>query len=83
MSTSVGVANDTMKTELTSALSKITETLTGLVLQVNNLNEKNKEKEVKINEMDRRINKLEQQLLNNNIEIKNIQNNKMIEMSDF
>lgn len=77
MSASVGVANDNMKTELTTALSKITETLTGLVTQVNNLNEKNKEKEVKINEMDRRINSLEQQLLNNSIEIKNIQNKNM------
>ncbi|XP_037827188.1 uncharacterized protein LOC119615182 [Lucilia sericata] len=66
--------NDNNK-ETQLALSTITSTLSSLVTQVSDLNEKDKTREKQITTMDTRMNKFEQQLIVKNIEIKNIYNN--------
>lgn len=55
----------------------ITNTISTLTMQVNELCDKNKQKEKQMQEMDNRINDLEQQLLNRTIEIKNIPDDKL------
>lgn len=64
----------TIKNEIQSTLLTITNTLEKISEQVNELSEKDKKKESQINAMDVRINKLEQQMIVKNIEIKNVQN---------
>lgn len=64
--------NNQINTNIQNALDKITNTLVSLSTQVSELCEKNKEKEKQMQVMDNRINSLEQQLINKNIEIKNI-----------
>lgn len=56
--------------QITGAMNKINETLAALTTQVNNLQEKDKQRAQQIAEMESRINKLEQQTINQNIEIK-------------
>lgn len=56
--------------QITGAMNKINETLAALTTQVNNLQEKDKQRAQQITEMESRINKLEQQTINQNIEIK-------------
>lgn len=56
--------------QMTEAMAKINNTLQTLTTQVNGLQEKDKERSQQISEMENRINKLEQQAINNNIEIK-------------
>lgn len=74
LSTNINTSNIQIKDEIQSALSTITTTLTALVDQVKKLNEKDQIRESQISAMDNRINKLEQEMLSKNIEIKNINN---------
>lgn len=55
----------------------MTSSISSLTAQIFELNDKDKKKETQIKSMDARINKLEQQMLINNIEIKNAQNNEI------
>lgn len=65
-------SNNEIREQLTNALAKVNETLSNLTVQVNNLEEREKEKTQKISEMDNRIQRLEQQYISRNIEIKNV-----------
>lgn len=72
--TNVNNSNLQIKEDIQNALLTITTTISSLVAQVSELNEKDKHKEKQINELESRVNKLEQQNIANNIEIKNIKN---------
>lgn len=61
-----------IKEELSKNLSKINETLEHLTSQVNDLKDKDTQREKQILEMDKRIQQLEQQAINKNVEITNI-----------
>lgn len=77
VSTNVSNSNLQIKQDIQTALTTITNTLTTLVGQVKELFENDKKRETQITAMDTRINKLEQQLIVKNIEIKNIKNKQM------
>ena len=72
--------NLNIKEEIQSALTTITASLSTLATQVNELNDKDKQREKQISTMDTRIIKIDQQIINKNIEIRNIPTN---EMSDY
>lgn len=74
LASSVNGLNMEIRGEIRTALSTITNTLSTLVAQVNELSEKDRTKEKQISSMDTRINKIEQQMMVKNIEIKNIEN---------
>lgn len=61
-----------IKEELSKNLTRINETLGHLTSQVNDLKDKDRQREKQILEMDKRIQQLEQQAINKNIEITNI-----------
>ncbi|KAI8120859.1 hypothetical protein CVS40_8006 [Lucilia cuprina] len=65
------------KEEMKTALSQITATLSNLLTQMGEMREENRENKKEIEQMDMKINKLEQQMLSKKIEIKNIQNKEM------
>lgn len=74
LSNNVIAINNQIKEDVQLALLKISEGLTALVTQVNELKEKNKESQKQITEINDRVNNLEQQMINKNIEIRNVQN---------
>ncbi|XP_037820038.1 uncharacterized protein LOC119609362 [Lucilia sericata] len=71
--TSVNSLHSQMKNDVQVALSTITNSISTLVAQVNELNEKDKIKEKQINSLDTRINKIDQHMIAQNIEIKNVE----------
>ncbi|KAI8129590.1 hypothetical protein CVS40_1408 [Lucilia cuprina] len=71
---SVNSLHSQMKNDVQVALSTITNSISTLVSQVNELNERDKIKEKQINDLDNRINKIDQQMISQNIEIKNVEN---------
>ena len=68
----------TLNTQFQLALDGINKNLSALTQQVNDLQQQNVEKGKQLYEMDTRINKLEQQMINNNIEIGNVNNEEML-----
>lgn len=66
--------NSKQLTGIQTTLNIITNTLSTLTSQVEEICINNNEKEKQIQDMERRINDLEQQLLNKSIEIKNVPN---------
>lgn len=77
LAVSVNTSNIQIKEEIEKALTTITSTISNLATQVSELYDKNKENTKQIIEMDKRINKLEQQAINKNIEINNVQKQEM------
>lgn len=63
-----------LNNSLIQSLAQITDSLKSLTSQVNELKENNIEKETRMQKMEVKVNSLEQQMLNKNIEINNIQN---------
>lgn len=61
-----------IKDNLANALIKINETLETLTVQVKDLQERDREKTIKIQELDERIGKMEQHAICKNIEIGNV-----------
>lgn len=59
---------------MSKSLTKLTETMSNLVTEVNELKVQNKEKDLRLQTMENKVNVLEQQLVNKSIEIKNVQN---------
>lgn len=70
-------SHNQIKEEIHNALTTITSTLVNLSTQVSDLHNKNDENKKIINEMEKRINKLEQQAIGKNIEIKNVKDIQM------
>lgn len=66
--------NQQLKDDIHAALATITTTVSTLAAQVSELHEKDTQKDKEIKHMNTRINKLEQQMIAKNIEIKNIEN---------
>lgn len=77
VATNVNTSNLQIKDDIQNALLSITNTISTLVAQVNELHEKDKQRERQISTMETRINKLEQQQIAKNIEIKNINSKNM------
>ncbi|XP_046807412.1 uncharacterized protein LOC124420005 [Lucilia cuprina] len=75
----VNTSKSEMKEEIQFALSSISNALATLVDQVKEINETNIKRDTRITANEMRINKLEQQIIKNNIEIKNIQNKEISE----
>ncbi|XP_037812974.1 uncharacterized protein LOC119604445 [Lucilia sericata] len=74
LSSNVNILNSKITGQIQNTLTTITDTLSTLVTQVKELTDKDKQKEMKINIIETRMDKMEQQMLNRNIEIKNITN---------
>lgn len=68
----LNTSNVEIRDQLKDAMTKINETLSSLTDQVKDLQVRDREKTQQINEMDKRIQKLEQQSINKNIEINNM-----------
>lgn len=68
------VSNLQMQNDVRNALATITSSISNLSKQVSEIVEKDKLREKQINNMDSRINKLEQKIIERNIEIKNVEN---------
>lgn len=77
LSLNINANNLKIREDIQSALSKVSSAITTLTTQVTELNDKTKENVKKIEEMEVRINKLEQNAINKNIVINNIQNSEM------
>lgn len=78
LSNNIITSNNLLREDMTSALLKLTESMTNLSAQVNELKKENAEKELRIKKMESKVNMLEQKLLNKSIEIKNV-NNSMLD----
>ncbi|KAI8128732.1 hypothetical protein CVS40_1747 [Lucilia cuprina] len=75
--TSINNLHSQMKNEIQGALATITTTISTLVTQVNELTERDRIKEKQINSLDTRINIIEQQMIIQNIEVKNVEDTQM------
>lgn len=73
----INISNTNIREDLQNALATITSAIANLTTQVNDIQYKNDENNKQIYEMNTRINKLEQQAINKNIEINNVQNQQM------
>lgn len=74
---SVNTTHQALREEMATAFTKLTDAMAGLASQVNDLKEENKEKNLRLQKMENKVNVLEQQLLNRNVEIKNVHNDQL------
>lgn len=70
-------SNNAIREEMANAFLKLTEAISTLTTQVNDLKQESESKEIRIRTLENKVNSMEQQLLNKNIEIKNIKHNNM------
>lgn len=74
LNSSVTATNNEFREEMSRAFTKLAETMSNLASEVNELKEQNKKKDLCIQNMEKRVNMMEQQILSKNLEIKNVPN---------
>lgn len=76
----IATTNNALREEMSMSFLNLTQAMTNLTTQVNDLKEQNKSKDRRIEIMENKINVLEQQLIKKNIEIKNVPNKELSAM---
>lgn len=77
LTSSLTESHNTLREEMCNAFSKLNDTMANLASEVSELKKENKEKDIRIQQMENKVNTLEQQTLSKGIEIKNVKNNEL------